>query len=57
MAIQDLIGQQDDQELEAEWNQGLQEIEATLEAWRLEKLLSDEHDHRNAILIISAVGG
>ncbi len=57
LAIQDLIGEQEDKDLEAEWNQGIQGIEAALEAWRLEKLLSDEHDHRHAILTISPGAG
>ena len=57
LAILDLIGQQGDPELEAEWKQGIQTIESSLEAWRLEKLLSDEHDHRNAILSINPGAG
>ncbi|MDH5430089.1 MAG: PCRF domain-containing protein, partial [Nitrospirota bacterium] len=57
LAIQELIGSQGDAELEAEWNQGVSAIEASLEAWRLEKLLSDEHDHRNAILSINPGAG
>jgi len=57
LAILDLIGQQGDLELEAEWKHGIQTIESSLEAWRLEKLLSDEHDHRNAILSINPGAG
>lgn len=57
LAILDLIGQQGDPELEAEWNKGIKEIEASLEAWRLEQLLSDEHDQSNAILSINPGAG
>jgi len=57
LAILDLIGQQGDSELEAEWNKGIKEIEAALEAWRLEQLLSDEHDQNNAILSINPGAG
>lgn len=57
LAILDLIGQQGDQELEAEWIHGIQAIEQSLEAWRLEKLLSDEHDRNNAILSINPGAG
>ncbi len=57
LAIQDLIGSQGDAELEAEWNQGVRAMETSLEAWRLEKLLSDEHDHRNAILSVNSGAG
>ena len=32
-------------------------METSLEAWRLEKLLSDEHDHRNAILSVNSGAG
>ena len=56
-AILDLIGQQGDPELEAEWNKGIQEVEASLEAWRLEQLLSGEHDQSNAILSINPGAG
>lgn len=56
-AILDLIGQQGDPELEAEWNKGMKDIEASLEAWRLEQLLSDEHDQNNAILSINPGAG
>ncbi len=53
----DLIGQEGDPELEAEWTEGIQAIESTLEAWRLEKLLSGEHDRNNAILSINSGAG
>jgi peptide chain release factor 2 len=56
-AILDLIGQQGDPELEAEWSKGIKDIEASLEAWRLEQLLSDEHDQNNAILSINPGAG
>lgn len=56
-AILDLIGQQGDPELEAEWSNGIKEIEASLEAWRLEQLLSDPHDQTNAILSINPGAG
>ena len=56
-AILDLIGQQGDPELEAEWSKGIQEVEASLEAWRLEQLLSGEHDQSNAILSINPGAG
>ena len=57
LAILDLIGQQGDPELEAEWSKGIKEIETSLEAWRLEQLLSDEHDQNNAILTINPGAG
>ncbi len=57
LAILELIGEQDDPELEAEWSQGIQAIETSLEAWRLEQLLSDEHDHNNAIVSINPGAG
>ncbi len=57
LAIQELIGQQGDPELEAEWTQGIDAIEASLETWRLEKLLSDTHDRNNAILSINPGAG
>ena len=57
LAILDLIGQQEDPELEAEWTQGIHAIEASLESWRLEKLLSGEHDRNNAILSINPGAG
>jgi peptide chain release factor 2 len=56
-AILDLIGQQGDPELEAEWSKGIKEIEVSLEAWRLEQMLSDEHDQNNAILSINPGAG
>src|SRR5690606_39024603 len=52
-AILDLIGQTGDPELETEWNQGIRSVEQTLETWRLEQLLSGEHDQNNAILAIN----
>ena len=56
-AILDLIGQQGDPELEAEWRQGIQSVEKTLEDWRLEQLLANEHDQNNAILSINPGAG
>ena len=57
LAILDLLGQQEDPELEAEWETGIQAIESSLETWRLEKLLSGEHDRNNAILSINPGAG
>ena len=57
LAILDLIGQEGDPELEAEWAEGIQAIESSLETWRLEKLLSGEHDRNNAILSINSGAG
>jgi len=57
LAILDLIGQKGDPELEAEWSQGIQAVEQTLDAWRLERLLAGEHDHNNAILSINPGAG
>jgi peptide chain release factor 2 len=57
LAILDLLGQEEDPELEAEWQAGIQAIERSLEAWRLEKLLSGEHDRNNAILSINPGAG
>jgi peptide chain release factor 2 len=57
LAILDLLGQQEDPELEAEWKTGIQAIESSLESWRLEKLLSGEHDRNNAILSINPGAG
>ncbi len=57
LAIVDLIGQQEDSELEAEWKQGVQAIETSLETWRLEQLLSEEHDQSDAILTINPGAG
>lgn len=56
-AILDLIGQTGDPELETEWNQGIRSVEQTLETWRLEQLLSGEHDQNNAILAINPGAG
>jgi peptide chain release factor 2 len=56
-AILDLIGQTGDPELETEWNQGIRSVEQTLETWRLEQLLSGEHDQNNAIVAINPGAG
>jgi peptide chain release factor 2 len=56
-AILDLISQRGDLELETEWNQGIRSVEQTLEAWRLEQLLSGAHDQNNAILAINPGAG
>ncbi|MEE8124501.1 MAG: peptide chain release factor 2 [Nitrospirales bacterium] len=57
LAILDLIGQEGDPELEAEWSQGITDIEASLESWRLEQLLAGEHDHSHAILSVNPGAG
>ena len=57
LAILDLIGQEEDPELEAEWSQGIETVEASIQTWRLEQLLSAEHDHSHAILSINPGAG
>ncbi len=49
-ALVELTKEEEDAELQHELDAGLQQIEATLEAWQLERLLSGPHDHRPAIL-------
>ncbi len=56
-ATLDLIGQEDDPELHAEFTQGIQALETRLAQLRTEQLLSGEHDGRAAILGINPGAG
>lgn len=56
-ALAELIGEQEDPELEAELRSGLERIEAALDAWQIERLLSGEHDNAPAILSINPGAG
>ena len=56
-ALTQLIGEQEDPDLQEELANGLHRVEATLEAWRLERLLSGEHDTNPAILSINPGAG
>ena len=56
-AMDDLIGEQEDPELQNELNTAIQGVETTLEQWRLERLLSGEHDQSPAILSINPGAG
>ncbi len=51
-ALIELTGEEEDAELQNELATGLKEIEAALEAWQLERLLSGPHDDNPAILSI-----
>ncbi len=51
-ALIELTGEEEDAELQNELAIGLKEIEAALEAWQLERLLSGPHDDNPAILSI-----
>jgi peptide chain release factor 2 len=56
-ALVELMGEQEDADLQEELSSGLRQIEATLEKWRLERLLSGEHDSNPAILNINPGAG
>ena len=56
-ATLDLIGAEDDAELQAELTQGIQTLETLLERLRTEQLLAGEHDGRSAILGINPGAG
>ncbi len=56
-AIIELVGEQDDPDLQQELKTSLQELEATLEHLQVEMLLSGEHDQANAILNIHPGAG
>ena len=56
-AMLDLLGEGEDQELKEELSNGLQHLEHTLSTWRLERLLSGEHDQNPAILGINPGAG
>lgn len=56
-ATLDLIGAEDDAELQAELTQGIQTLETLLEHLRTEQLLSGEHDSRSAILGVNPGAG
>lgn len=56
-ALGELIGQQEDADLVQELANGLRQVEDTLEQWRLERLLSGEHDPNSAILNINPGAG
>lgn len=56
-ALVELIGEQDDSELEAELQSNLQQLESALDAWQIERLLSGEHDQAPAILNINPGAG
>ncbi len=51
-ALIQLIGEEDDAELQDELDKSLRHLESVLEACQLERLLSGPHDHRQAILTI-----
>jgi len=56
-ALVELIGEQEDSDLQEELSTGLRQVEATLEVWRLERLLSGQHDSHPAILNINPGAG
>ena len=56
-ALAELMGEQEDADLQDEMSTGLCQIEANLEKWRLERLLSGEHDSNPAILSINPGAG
>jgi len=56
-ALVELMGEQEDADLQEELSSGLRQVEATLEKWRLERLLSGEHDSNPAILNINPGAG
>ena len=56
-ALIELIGEGEDSDLQEELSNGLKEIEERIESWRLERLLSGEHDSNPAILNINPGAG
>ena len=56
-AVVELIGEQEDRELQEELVKGLTRLEDFLETWRLERLLSGKHDNNTAILSINPGAG
>ena len=56
-ALVELMGEHEDAELQNELSANLLQVEATLEKWRLERLLSGEHDSNPAILNINPGAG
>ena len=53
----ELTGEQEDPDLQEELAKGIQQIEGVLEGWRLERLLSGEHDTNPAILSVNPGAG
>ena len=56
-ALVELMGEQEDSDLREELATGLHQIETKLEEWRLERLLSGQHDSNPAILNINPGAG
>ena len=56
-AMIELLGAGEDQELTDELSNGIQTLERTLSTWRLERLLSGEHDQNPAIVGINPGAG
>ena len=56
-ALVELMGEQEDSDLQEELSIGLRQVEARLEEWRLERLLSGQHDSNPAILNINPGAG
>ena len=56
-ATLELVGEEDDPELQAELTQGIQKLETALDKISTEQLLSDEHDYNSAILGINPGAG
>lgn len=56
-ALVELMGEQEDPELQHELSNGLRQVEETLEEWRLERLLAGQHDPNPAILNINPGAG
>jgi peptide chain release factor 2 len=56
-ALVELMGEQEDSDLQEELSTGLRQVEATLEEWKLERLLSGQHDSNPAILNINPGAG
>ena len=56
-ATLELVGEEDDPELQAELIQGIQKLETALDKLSTEQLLSDEHDYNSAILGINPGAG
>lgn len=56
-AMAELIGEQDDPDLERELREGVHQLRALLDQLQLEQMLSGEHDERSAILGINPGAG
>ena len=56
-ATLELIGEEDDPDLQSELSQGIEELETLLDQLSTEQLLSDEHDANSAILGINPGAG